>query len=257
MPAAALRHTVNRDRCKLTVPRIERARPTPCSRPNWRFGPFGAGEETVSPPAQNGPPAQLAGPHGALVTAGPRQLGTKAARQANVESLDDAPQAGQLGQLFHKQSVEIRQDEEKRCCHGDGLTLQREHDQVPDRDTTTVVKEKQIKWAGGRNGNFNARRFAEPNQSLPAVESIVNDFLRGDYGALYVGCERAFELGEVDKTGAEIPSWGRVYSVRTWVIEALVKNRAFLKQQSGTMKMTVDASPWVCLLYTSPSPRDS
>ena len=148
-------------------------------------------------------------------------------------------------QLFHKQSVEIRQDEEKRCCHGDGLTLQREHDQVPDRDTTTVVKEKQIKWAGGRNGNFNARRFAEPNQSLPAVESIVNDFLRGDYGALYVGCERAFELGEVDKTGAEIPSWGRVYSVRTWVIEALVKNRAFLKQQSGTMKMTVDASPWV------------
>ena len=51
-------------------------------RPNWRFGPFGAGEETVSPPAQNGPPAQLVGSHGALVTAGPRQLGTKAAGQA-------------------------------------------------------------------------------------------------------------------------------------------------------------------------------
>ena len=54
----------------------------PCSRPNWRFGPFGAGEERPSSPAQNGPPAQLAGSHGALVTAGPRQLGTKAAGQA-------------------------------------------------------------------------------------------------------------------------------------------------------------------------------
>ena len=65
------------------VPRIERPRPgAPCSRPNWRFGPFGAGEERPSSPAQNGPPAQLAGSHGALVTAGPRQLGTKAAGQA-------------------------------------------------------------------------------------------------------------------------------------------------------------------------------
>jgi len=54
----------------------------PCSRPNWRFGPFGAGEERPSSPAPNGPPAQLAGSHGAPVTAGPRQLGTKAAAQA-------------------------------------------------------------------------------------------------------------------------------------------------------------------------------
>ena len=65
------------------MPRIERPRArAPCSRPNWRFGPFGAGEERPSSPAQNGPPAQLAGSHGALVTAGPRQLGTKAAGQA-------------------------------------------------------------------------------------------------------------------------------------------------------------------------------
>ena len=52
------------------------------ARPNWRFGTFWAGEERPSSPAQNGPPAQLAGSHGALVTAGPRQLGTKAAGQA-------------------------------------------------------------------------------------------------------------------------------------------------------------------------------
>ncbi len=65
------------------MPRIERARPAhqPCSRPNC-FGTFGAGEECPSSPAQNVPPAQLAGSHGALVTAGPRQLGTKAAGQA-------------------------------------------------------------------------------------------------------------------------------------------------------------------------------
>ena len=65
------------------MPRIERARPAHlCSRPNWRFGRFWAGEERPSSPAQNLPPAQLAGSHGALVTAGPRQLGTKAAGQA-------------------------------------------------------------------------------------------------------------------------------------------------------------------------------
>ena len=42
----------------------------PCSRPNWRFGPFGAGEETVSPPAQN------VRKHGAshLVAAAPARL---------------------------------------------------------------------------------------------------------------------------------------------------------------------------------------
>eukprot|EP01046_Picozoa_sp_COSAG06_P079116 COSAG06_NODE_26619_length_610_cov_19.743640_1_plen_70_part_10 len=62
----------NRGRRPVTGPR----------RPNWRFGPFGRGAETGSPPRQNGPPAQLAGSHGALVTAGPRQLGTKAAGQA-------------------------------------------------------------------------------------------------------------------------------------------------------------------------------
>ena len=49
---------------------------------NWRSGPFGRGAETGSPPRQNGPPVQLAGSHGAPVTAGPRQLGTKAAGQA-------------------------------------------------------------------------------------------------------------------------------------------------------------------------------
>ena len=69
--------------CKLTVPRIERPwLGAPCSRPNWRSGPFWRGAETGSPPRQNGPPAQLAGSHGAQVTAGPRQLGTKAAGQA-------------------------------------------------------------------------------------------------------------------------------------------------------------------------------
>ena len=41
-----------------------------------------AGEECPSSPARLVPPAQLAGSHGALVTAGPRQLGTKAAGQA-------------------------------------------------------------------------------------------------------------------------------------------------------------------------------
>ena len=80
------RHGTSRPRnsvMQAQVPRIERPRPgAPCSRPNWRFGPFGRGAETGSPPRQNGPPAQLAGSHGALVTAGPRQLGTKAAGQA-------------------------------------------------------------------------------------------------------------------------------------------------------------------------------
>ena len=61
---------------------------------NWRFGPFGAGEERPSSPAQNGPPAQLAGSHGALVTAGPRQLGTKAAGQAG------SPRRAALVELF-------------------------------------------------------------------------------------------------------------------------------------------------------------
>lgn len=147
--------------------------------------------------------------------------------------------------LFAKQSVEHREDEEKRCCHGDGFSLRRLDDLMPNADITSIVTEKQIKWANGRAGNFNARRYFEPNQSLPAIAQTVNDFLAGEYGKLHVGCERAFKLGEVDKTGAEIPTWGRVYSLRTWVIEAIVKNRAFLKQQSGTMKMTVDASPWL------------
>eukprot|EP01046_Picozoa_sp_COSAG06_P024724 COSAG06_NODE_2032_length_7794_cov_35.231839_4_plen_241_part_00 len=50
--------------------------------PNWRFGRFRRGAETGSPPRQNLPPAQLAGSHGGHVTAGPRQLGTKAVGQA-------------------------------------------------------------------------------------------------------------------------------------------------------------------------------
>ena len=47
-----------------------------------RNGTRRAGEERPSSPARLVPPAQLAGSHGALVTAGPRQLGTKAAGQA-------------------------------------------------------------------------------------------------------------------------------------------------------------------------------
>ena len=47
-----------------------------------RNGTRRAGEECPSSPARLVPPAQLAGSHGALVTAGPRQLGTKAAGQA-------------------------------------------------------------------------------------------------------------------------------------------------------------------------------
>ena len=61
--------------------RATAARP-PCSRPNWRFGRLRSGEERPSSPDRNLPPAQLAGSHGAKVTAGPRQLGTKAAGQA-------------------------------------------------------------------------------------------------------------------------------------------------------------------------------
>ena len=49
-----------------------------------RNGTRRAGEECPSSPARLVPPAQLAGSHGALVTAGPRQLGTKAAGQAEA-----------------------------------------------------------------------------------------------------------------------------------------------------------------------------
>ena len=59
----------------LTVPFERRAGPRTALT-------FGAREECPSSPARNVPPAQLAGSHGAQVTAGPRQLGTKAARQA-------------------------------------------------------------------------------------------------------------------------------------------------------------------------------
>ena len=48
----------------------------------FRVGRLRSGEKRPSSPDRNLPPAQLAGSHGALVTAGPRQLGTKAAGQA-------------------------------------------------------------------------------------------------------------------------------------------------------------------------------
>eukprot|EP01046_Picozoa_sp_COSAG06_P031768 COSAG06_NODE_3121_length_5823_cov_2.794899_1_plen_168_part_10 len=78
-------HTVMRS--KLTVPRIERPRPGTMimAAAAGRTGApdhLGPVREPALHRPPNGPPAQLAGSHGAQVTAGPRQLGTKAAGQA-------------------------------------------------------------------------------------------------------------------------------------------------------------------------------
>ena len=62
--------------------RIDRARGRYHGRPNWRFGRTRAGEEHPSSPARPLPKRQFGRRWYRPVTAGPRQLGTKAAGQA-------------------------------------------------------------------------------------------------------------------------------------------------------------------------------
>ena len=150
--------------------------------------------------------------------------------------------------LIPKVTPARRRDRDARVLYGDGFTTCKEHDMtVPSDEIAMEAKDivfrapprSKMKQAGG------FKRWIAPDKQQVSAVKEAEALDCGEHGRLDVGVERPFHLGEKDEHGNEVATWARVHSLRTHAIDLVTHNAPYLKQTTGTLRLTVDASPWL------------
>ena len=155
----------------------------------------------------------------------------------------------QFPELCPTRTPEQREDDESRVCHGEIIGASDAETEGTDErpgDGTPAVRVSSVRWNAPASGPLRgAKNFFEPEYERHVTRLITRKFLTGDYGMTYTGVSRAGYLGERDEDGNDVPSWFHVFDLKTLIIELVVHNAAYFKQQSGSITLKIKALPWL------------